>query len=54
MSERHNIFLLTKRLERLEEDHVKLLQEINKLLARVEDLEKNQPLTLSTLASGKA
>jgi prefoldin subunit 5 len=40
MADRHNIFVLTKRLERLEEDQVKLLQQINSLLARVETLEQ--------------
>jgi hypothetical protein len=52
MGERHNIFILTKRLERMEEDQVKLLQQINSLLARVDELEKKQPIDVFSV--GKA
>jgi hypothetical protein len=52
MADRHNIFVLTKRLERLEEDQVKLLQQINSLLARVDELEKKQPIDVFSV--GKA
>jgi hypothetical protein len=52
MGDRHNIFVLTKRLERMEEDQVKLLQQINSLLARVDELEKKQPIDVFSV--GKA
>jgi hypothetical protein len=52
MGDRHNIFILTKRLERMEEDQVKLLQQINSLLARVDELEKKQPIDVFSV--GKA